>query len=436
MRVKSFSAKKVHDFYNFEFSFENDVNFLVGINGTGKTTALKLMQAALSIDLVTLLEFSFESLRIAVESEGRNYILGIVANPERMLFELNDIHFAFENAKMFQVGSKEFAGSHLEEYIENHRLEIIKSGGPTLHGFMYGARPLFLGLERRMGRYDDEVPFYGGWRIVNSLKSIKRQPREILDGLENCQRLVEKAYAHYRRASDGRVDRLSNIVIESTFEFIEFDPRMLEDPNINPYQELRDLQQRREEIEKFVRDLGGSEKVVLQIEEFFLKMSSVVGDSKNRKDALSFTWFLNMSQIQRIRKILAEMDRQKRFAEKFYAPIREFCETMNNFLRHSRKELIVDSVGKIKISQGGKYIDLLNLSSGEKQLLILIAHARFGSTKGRTFIVDEPELSLHMRWQEMLVEALLEGNRGNQFIFATHSPEIVGYRTEGCIRVG
>lgn len=436
MRVKNFSASGVHGFYNFEFNFESDVSFLVGINGTGKTTALKLMQAALSIDLVALLEFSFGRLRIAVESVGVDYILDVVASPERMIFKLNDTNFHFDNAKIFKVGSKEFAGSHLEEFIENHRLEIINSGGPTMRGFMSGARPLFLGLERRMGRYDDEVPFYGGWRNVNVLNHIKKQPREILDGLENCQRLVEKAYTQYRRASDGRVDRLSNIIIESAFEFIEFDPKMLEDSNINPYEELRSLQQRRAEIEKFVRDLGGSEKVVLQIEEFFSKMSGVVEDSKNHKDARTISWFLNISQIQRIRKLLTEMDRQKRFAEKFYAPIGEFCATMNNFLRHSRKELIVDSVGKIKVSQGGRYIDLLNLSSGEKQLLILIAHARFGSTKGRTFIVDEPELSLHMRWQEMLVDALLEGNRENQFIFATHSPEIVGYRTEGCIRLG
>lgn len=105
-------------------------------------------------------------------------------------------------------------------------------------------------------------------------------------------------------------------------------------------------------------------------------------------------------------------------------------------LAEFKKELTVDSVGKIKIMQGGKYVDLLSLSSGEKQLLILMAHARFGSVKGRTFIVDEPELSLHMRWQEMLVDALIEGNQDNQFIFATHSPEIVGYHVENCISVG
>ncbi|NWE37422.1 hypothetical protein, partial [Pseudomonas gingeri] len=87
-------------------------------------------------------------------------------------------------------------------------------------------------------------------------RTFKRPQRETLEGLENCQRLVEKAYMQYRKASDGRVDRLSNIVIESTFEYIEFDPKMLEDPAKNPYVELRVLHQRKEEIEKFVRQLS------------------------------------------------------------------------------------------------------------------------------------------------------------------------------------
>ncbi|WP_162885996.1 AAA family ATPase, partial [Pseudomonas syringae] len=102
---------------------------------------------------------------------------------------------------------------------------------------------------------------------------------------------------------------------------------------------------------------------------------------------------------------------------------------------HSRKELTVDSLGKIKVTQNSKPVDLANLSSGEKQLLILLAHARFGSTKRSAFIVDEPEISLHMRWQEMLVDALLRGGKSNQFIFATHSPEIVGYHTDNVIRL-
>ncbi|WP_395600686.1 AAA family ATPase [Pseudomonas sp. B19125] len=435
MIIKSFKASKVHEYYDFNFDFSKELNFLVGINGTGKTSALKLMQAALSIDLSVLLSTSFKYLEIQVVDGLKTFNLSISSSLEKMTFLLNGVEFVFERIEMFRV-SQGSVSAAMQEYIENNRLELIKRAGPILQQFIFAGRPMFLGLERRMGRFDDDDRHHEVWSKDGHRRMIKLPPKETLEGLENCQRLVEKAYMNYRRASDGRVDRLSNVIIESTFEYIEFDPAMIEDPSKNPYVELYSLQQRKSEVEKFVRDLGGSDKVVAQIDSFFSKLSGIVGDNKGHKDAWSFEWFLNMAQIQRIRKILAEMDRQKKFAERFYAPIKEFCETMNSFLRSSRKELTVDSVGKIKIFQGGKTVDLLSLSSGEKQLLILMAHARFGSVRGRTFIVDEPELSLHMRWQEMLVEALIAGNQDNQFIFATHSPEIVGYHTDKCISVG
>lgn len=435
MIIKSFKASKVHDYYDFNFTFSKELNFLVGINGTGKTSALKLMQAALSIDLSVLLSTSFNYLEIQVVYGLKTFNLSISPSLEKITFLLNEVEFVFERIDMFRV-SQGSVSAAMQEYIENNRLELIKRAGPILQEFMFAGRPMFLGLERRMGRFDDDDRHHEVWSKDGQRRMIKLPPKETLEGLENCQRLVEKAYMNYRRASDGRVDRLSTVIIESTFEYIEFDPAMIEDPSKNPYVELYSLQQRKSEVEKFVRDLGGSDKVVAQIDSFFSKLSGIVGDNKGHKDAWSFEWFLNMAQIQRIRKILAEMDRQKKFAERFYAPIKEFCETMNSFLRSSRKELTVDSVGKIKILQGGKSVDLLSLSSGEKQLLILMAHARFGSVRGRTFIVDEPELSLHMRWQEMLVDALIAGNQDNQFIFATHSPEIVGYHTDKCISVG
>ena len=46
--------------------------------------------------------------------------------------------------------------------------------------------------------------------------------------------------------------------------------------------------------------------------------------------------------------------------------------------------------------------------------------------KNGIFIVDEPELSLHLTWQKLFIEQTLKINNNIQLIFATHSPEIVG----------
>ena len=46
--------------------------------------------------------------------------------------------------------------------------------------------------------------------------------------------------------------------------------------------------------------------------------------------------------------------------------------------------------------------------------------------KNGIFVADEPELSLHLRWQTKFIKQLHEINPNIQLIFATHSPELVG----------
>jgi predicted ATPase len=439
MIIKRFSARKVHDFYDYSFSFHPDINFLVGDNGTGKTTALRLMQAALSIDITTLMGIKFSSLSVEVEKDGEEFVFSVSTSSDKMTFNLNGEENPYTITPAFNSDGNRIietinAHGRIRHRLEDNRLDVITFAGPVMQRFLRGTRPMFLGLERRLGRYQEDS-FPEESYADEGLTRPRNQQKEILDGLENCQRLVQGAYKQYRKASDGRLDRLLNIIVESTFEYIELEPGFLENPSLKPYLEMSDLRQRRQELEKFARDLGGSEKTTVLIEKFFEKMVGVVDKDNGLADSWSLEWLLNMAQIRRIQKVLAEMDRQKKAAEKFYAPIREFCDTINEFFKHSRKELTVDSLGKIKVTQNSIPVDLEFLSSGEKQLLILIAHARFGSSKRSAFVVDEPEVSLHMRWQEMLVDALLKGGKNNQFIFATHSPEIVGYHTNNCIRL-
>ena len=62
------------------------------------------------------------------------------------------------------------------------------------------------------------------------------------------------------------------------------------------------------------------------------------------------------------------------------------------------------------------------LSAGEKQMLSFLTYGMFA--KDTIIFIDEPELSLHTDWQEILLPTLMEFSNGNQFFVATHSPFI------------
>lgn len=89
------------------------------------------------------------------------------------------------------------------------------------------------------------------------------------------------------------------------------------------------------------------------------------------------------------------------------------------FSINEQNELVVET-------QSGKKLPLQLLSSGEKQLLIILGEALLQERNSYVYIADEPELSLHVSWQEALTKDIREINPSAQILFATHSPDIVG----------
>src|SRR5208337_790649 len=69
--------------------------------------------------------------------------------------------------------------------------------------------------------------------------------------------------------------------------------------------------------------------------------------------------------------------------------------------------------------------------------LFILTHLFFNpqARTNNVFIVDEPELSLHVQWQELYVESLTEASPNIQYIMATHSPSIILDRTSRCVDV-
>jgi ABC-type transport system involved in cytochrome c biogenesis ATPase subunit len=90
------------------------------------------------------------------------------------------------------------------------------------------------------------------------------------------------------------------------------------------------------------------------------------------------------------------------------------------------------------LTAGGAPLPLSKLSSGEQHELVLLHELLFSVEPGTLVLLDEPELSLHVTWQETLLEELIDvaALTGAQFVLATHSPYIIGERTDLMVRLG
>lgn len=112
-------------------------------------------------------------------------------------------------------------------------------------------------------------------------------------------------------------------------------------------------------------------------------------------------------------------------------PTQKILDTLNIFFNETSREIIQDKeeVIKCKLSNNNEAISWRNLSKGEKSLIFLCFSVYFYSKDNVVFLIDEPEISLHISWQEKLIKHLLELSPKSQFIIATHAPSII-FKTE------
>lgn len=93
---------------------------------------------------------------------------------------------------------------------------------------------------------------------------------------------------------------------------------------------------------------------------------------------------------------------------------------------NEEKELIVKT-------SDGKKLDLSCLSSGEINILAILKEMIFESERDSIMLVDEPEISLHIAWQQQLgeiIQGIMKEKEGAQVVLATHSPFIAAGNTD------
>jgi predicted ATPase len=120
-----------------------------------------------------------------------------------------------------------------------------------------------------------------------------------------------------------------------------------------------------------------------------------------------------------------------------FASIHTYEEIVADFLEDKRVE--VTNNGRLQVTKKNRTKDSLewrNLSSGEKQILILLTQALLWERDPVVYVADEPELSLHVVWQEKLLSSLRDLAGRCQFIIATHSPDIAGGFSDKIINLG
>lgn len=453
MKLISLNVTKVFGYLNFGARFRKDLTFLTGINGSGKTTALRLIQAVLTPSLRELDRILFESITVELKIDGKRVVIQCVANDEAITLTVSNIakQLTFPRADPRQIQDR----NRPEERLEEH-YSIMEDRYSTEPVMMFlrndVATPIFLGLERKNAVLSSPSPA----ETMNLIERerLLRMGRHIRvggmlgSGLTDIQFMLQANFRRMREEQDKFQAELRNNILLSAFDYspiseIFMTPKARAAMKVDISKQIKN---KRPQIELAMQNLGvDRQKFDPVIKTFFdrvdrLAMSRPTKGEKSGDGEINelFELALNRPLIDRVIKLVELFETYTAKVDALMKPTQEYLTLANRFLQDSDKELIVDQVGRLVVRlKNGEERSIDALSSGERQIVVILGYLAINhdSNKEEVFIVDEPELSLHLRWQEIFVDSILEASPGHQFILATHSPAIVLERTKHCVEI-
>lgn len=433
VKLVNLHIKKLYGFYNYDINFNSDVTFIYGANGCGKTTILNITEAIITGQLFKLFDYDFKEITLDyaksnnINNSKRIQILknknGLVLSFDNSNHNIEHLLVADEDRRKFDRSYNEKVQAYFREY------EILEKIKMT---FNY----VYLPLNRSVVVFDDDYLLYrrmmhqrsmfGGEQILEpDNKDITMLQIEaiIRNNVNNINSKIGVVSDNFRNQILKSLIDINNLV---TFDTLVGNLASEQNSEQN-------IRQTQKDYLKILNDLSlinDTEKE--SYNEFFNKIIEEFKEQKNNPKGFEIDFVLNFHEILKIKNLVSLSKESENKKTKIRKPLDTFLETMNEFVNSSDdgKIIKIDEMGRVyfvtKYSQ--KPISIQYLSSGEKQLITFFTHLIFNvkSNSSGIFVVDEPELSLHLSWQKIFVEKTLEINKNIQLIFATHSPEIIG----------
>lgn len=405
MEFKQFYVEGLFGLYNHTIDFlesrtpekRASIVMLYGKNGIGKTTVLRMIDGLMRLDFTVFREISFRKAYLkfthsTIVVQGNFNLAGGL--------EYLDVEYYGNKVKLHP---KEPGPLNVEENYNQEK--VRKKYREDLKGFLFE----FIDTERLLKRtIKENMIFYD-----RNLMLERNYRGKLLREGEG----KEKSYL---------ADKVKLFITESQIDtgryFSKDEPELfekilasIETPSKNDVIELR-------------RRIVAIDKLEKEYEIKRLGISRERWDKKKLRAILDIEEKKKEPSIHKLTVISSFLEvLESRYNDKLSLATRLliFEELINGFLLDKKIQVSRDKGFVIKSSKDKDILEN-QLSTGEYHLLYLTVLALCTTVVGTVIAIDEPEMSMHISWQNKLVGALLKiSSKANpQFLFATHSPDI------------
>lgn len=409
-RINNITITGFWNKYTIKTDFFKNVNIFIGKNGTGKTTFMNLLQAVFILDIETLVNIQFSKIVLNLRYGKRVRKITVTKSFEK------DTPF---NSLNYQISSKKYIipvsnsvlryRGYNKERIHPRTARVIDEAKQALSelvnlSFLSVHREDIYERESYSDRSREQNP------VDNKLKRLMRQ-------LTRHQLLLESKIT--KLSKNFQADVLKTMLFNEEFDFLKIDKTIEID-----YEEITNSLKHAYLDLEILDDTVTSiiEKHVEAISKAVININKWV---KSKDEGLFPNDVTPLTLFRRTEKIIKLSSALEDKKDKVLKMLNKYIKLLKDFIKDKNFSMET-SAGGLTVKRGRNSFPITMLSSGEKQLLILLTETLLQMNKRTIFIADEPELSLHISWQKRIVPSIYELNSNAQIILATHSPEIVG----------
>ncbi len=390
---------------------EGGITILTGPNGFGKSTILRCIKAIADSDIDYLIKLEFEEIRVFADHESDDLRIKKI-DDEIYVNEIKisrDTYYKWKKGDFLVTAHKISPddGDHNQIYINN----ILESPGGQSKG------------TERGGQFKS----YFSDKISDIIRMMKKSITGGAVKYIEEQRLIREESPDFRtRAGYRRVERH---IVQAEEEI----PRQL---RIKMSEVATRYSSTSNKLDStFPQRLFQEQKGISQ-EEFDQKLKSM----QSRVEKLRQYDITDISKIEAICFKQEDARALKVYFEDFdkkYEEYQELIDKLDMFTRMINdrflfKQIQISNDKGITVydKENKKEIALSQLSSGEKETIVLFYKLLFEVPEGAVLLLDEPEISLHIAWQRMFADdlKLIVERKKMTAIIATHSAQIVNGR--------
>ncbi len=431
-QLKSFAINGLFGFKDVEIPFDKEAVILIAENGSGKTTILNTLYYSISCKFDKLRTVEFESVVLeftsGVSVEINKSDLNPLYDPD--VFEIFSVLRRYLPSREIEMLQREMRKSSSSESARRRILELIDRYEIRIPSEYLNSLMEKWSLRVRGEKKIEQKSKIDKIRATiqeNLNESVLYFPtyRRIEEDLKNLGYEDDRFERLSRGEEEGKLIQFGMNDVIDRFDEIK---TTIKNSALNLFSKLTG-----EILTQFVEGIEITQEMreSIQPDTLNIVLSRVGENNISRSDRNKIEKLVSSGEINSdeqysqlvyfLSKLVGLYEQQKEKDDS----INQFATICNEYL--NKKRIVYDEANvdiSIIQTRNKNPIDIKNLSSGEKQIISLFSRIYLESSEDFILLFDEPELSLSIEWQKLLLPDILKSGKCKLLLAVTHSPFI------------